>query len=86
MDINSAVANGRVGRVLARPIIAPEETTPKKLTFAIVLSFTKRPMFTAFFGTVLPEIFARVLFLLYLAVGVGPRKLSARNFLRTRKF
>ena len=36
--------------------------------------------------TVLPEIFARVLFWLNFAVGVGPRKLSARNFLRTRKF
>ena len=36
--------------------------------------------------TVLPEIFARVLFSLNFAVGVGPRKLSERNFLRTRKF
>ena len=34
--------------------------------------------------TVLPEIFARVLFSLNFAVGVGPCKLSARNFLRTR--
>ena len=44
-----AVANGRVGRVLARPIFATEETTPKKLTFATVLSFAKKPMFVAFF-------------------------------------
>ena len=36
--------------------------------------------------TVLPEIFARVLFSLNFAVGVGPHKLSARIFLRTRKF
>ena len=36
--------------------------------------------------TVLPEIFTRVLFSLNFAVSVGPRKLSARNFLRTRKF
>ena len=34
--------------------------------------------------TVLPEIFARVLFSLNFAVGLGPRKLSARNFLHTR--
>ena len=34
--------------------------------------------------TVLPEIFARVLFSLISAVGVGPRKLSVRNFLRAR--
>ena len=45
---NRAVANGWVGRVLVRPIFAPEETTPKKLTFANVLSFAKRPMFTGF--------------------------------------
>ena len=45
---NRAVANGRVGWVLARPIFAPEETKPKKLTFATVLSFAKRPMFIAF--------------------------------------
>ena len=37
-------------------------------------------------NTVLPEIFARVLFTLNFAVGVGPRKLSARNFLLTRNF
>ena len=43
-----AVANGRVGRVLARPMFAPEETTPKKLTFATMLSFAKRPMFIAY--------------------------------------
>ena len=29
---------------MARPIFAPEETTPKKLTFARVLSFAKRLM------------------------------------------
>ena len=34
---------------------------------------------------VLREIFARVLFTLNLAVGVGPRKFSPRNFLHTRK-
>ena len=37
-------------------------------------------------NTVLPEIFARLLFLLNFAVGVGPRKLNTRNFLRTQKF
>ena len=37
-------------------------------------------------NTIIPEIFARVLFSLNFADGVGPRKLSARNFLRTRKF
>ena len=36
--------------------------------------------------TILPEIFSRVLFSLYFAVGAGPRKLSARIFLHTRKF
>ena len=36
--------------------------------------------------TVFPEIFARVLFSLNFAVGVRPRKLSSRTFLRTRKF
>ena len=45
---NRAVANGRVGRVLAGPIFAPEETTPKKLTFATMLSFAKGPMFIVF--------------------------------------
>ena len=42
-----AVANDRVGQVLARPsaIFALEETTPKNLTFASVLSFAKGPMF-----------------------------------------
>ena len=48
-----AVANGRVGRVLARPIFAPEETTPKKLTFAIVLSFAKMTDVYSFFGILL---------------------------------
>ena len=43
-----AVANGQVGWVLARPIFAPEETTPIKLTFATVLSFAKGSMFIAF--------------------------------------
>ena len=37
-------------------------------------------------GTVLPEIFVRVLFPLNFVVGVGLRKLSERNFLLTRKF
>ena len=37
-------------------------------------------------GTVLPEIFARVLFSLNLAVGVGPRKLSVRNFCTRENF
>ena len=41
---------------------------------------------TSISNTVLPEIFARVLFSLIFAVGVRPRKLSARNFLRTQKF
>ena len=41
--------------------------------------FTKR-------GTVLSEIFVQVLFPLNFAVGVGPHKLSVRNFLRMRKF
>ena len=36
--------------------------------------------------TILPEIFARVLCSLNFALDVGPRKLRARNFLRTRKF
>ena len=36
--------------------------------------------------TVLLEIFERVLFSLIFVVGVGPRKLSARSFLRKRKF
>ena len=35
------VANGRVCRVLARPIFTPKEAMPKKLTFATVLSFAK---------------------------------------------
>ena len=38
-----------------------------------------------FSNTVLSEIFARVLFSLNFAVDVGPRKLSARNFLLMRK-
>ena len=50
VSYSRAVANGRVGRVLTRPIVAPEETTPKKLTFATVLSFAKILMFIAFFG------------------------------------
>ena len=37
-------------------------------------------------GTVLPEMFARVLFSLNFMVGVGLRKLSVQNFLRTQKF
>ena len=49
MCINTrAVANSRVGRVLARPIFAPEATTPIKLTFSIVLSFAKGTMFIDF--------------------------------------
>ena len=48
MRLNRAVANGLVGRVLARPIFASKETTPKKLTFATVLSFAKKQMFIAF--------------------------------------
>ena len=43
-----AVANGRVGQVLARPIFAPEETTPIKLGFATLLSFAQTPIFIAF--------------------------------------
>ena len=41
---------------------------------------------TARIATVLPEIFAWVLFSLNFAVGVGPCNLSSRNFCRTRKF
>ena len=36
--------------------------------------------------TVLPEIFAQVLFSLNFTVGVGPHKLSVRIFLCTQKF
>ena len=36
--------------------------------------------------TVLPEIFVRVLFSLNFAVGVGPQKLSARNFCARENF
>ena len=43
-------------------------------------------MCTACVCTVLPEIFAAVLFSLNFLVGVGPHKLSARNFLRTQNF
>ena len=45
-----AVANSRVGRVLARAIFATEETTPKKLTFATVLSFAKKNDVCSFIG------------------------------------
>ena len=38
--------NGQVDWVLTQPEFAPEETKPKKLTFATGLSFAKRPMFT----------------------------------------
>ena len=47
--LTKAVASGRVGRVLARPIFAPSETTPTKLTFSAVLSFLKSTMFTGKF-------------------------------------
>ena len=47
-----AVANGRVGWVSARPIFVPEETPPKKLAFATVLSLARRPMFTTFLAFV----------------------------------
>ena len=43
-------------------------------------------LYIAIHVTVLSEIFAQVLFSLNFAVSVGPCKLSARNFLRTRKF
>ena len=52
-ETTRAVVNGRVGRVLARPIFAQEETTPNKLTFTIYcvnvhVSFAKGPKFTTF--------------------------------------
>ena len=43
-----AVANGRASRVLAQPVFAPEETTPKELTLATVLLFAKGTKFIAF--------------------------------------
>ena len=46
--IHRAVANGRVGRVLARPIFSPEETTPTNLTLATVISLPLATMFVVF--------------------------------------
>ena len=44
--LNRALANGRV---LARQIFAPEETTPRKLTFApMLISFAKSLMSIVF--------------------------------------
>ena len=45
-------SDNQVGQVLARPIIAREEITPKKLSFATVLSLARRPILITFLAFV----------------------------------
>ena len=47
-DYPRAIADGRVGRVLVRPVILREEATPIKLTCATMFCLTKAAKFRAF--------------------------------------